>query len=85
MARELLWVTADGRQYKLQEMETTHLRNAIARIRRSVRTDQRGNIVGWRLHYLKALVEEIERRGLKDDTSLNPARLTNRFRNLDLN
>lgn len=81
----LLWTTADGRTIKIEDMETTHLRNAIARIRRSVRTDERGNIKGWRLHCLRQLTDEIKRRGLKDDTSLNPARLTNRFRNLDLN
>lgn len=84
----LIWITADNRELRLEDMETTHIRNAIARIRRSIRHDGRGgtNVVkGWRLRFLKPLVAELERRGAKDDKNLNPARLTNRFRNLDLN
>ncbi len=80
------WRTVDFRLISLQEMETSHLRNSIARIRRSItKNAATGKLSGWRLQFLKPLVEELESRGSKDDKSLNPARLSNRFRNLDLN
>jgi hypothetical protein len=79
------WKTYDGREMTLQEMETSHLRNSIAKIRRSIRTHPfNGKLIGWRLKYLKAMVAEIERRGKKDNGDLNPSRISNRFCNLDL-
>ncbi len=86
MARQpqaLIWRTADKRFLPLCEMETPHIRNSIARIRRSMRLARDGSTIGWRLAFLKPLLEELERRSLKDNPSLNPARLSNRFRNLD--
>lgn len=80
----LLWLCQDQRLLTLQQMETPHIRNSIAKIRRSCRTNDEGKLVGWRLRYLKPLVDELERRGRKDNPSLNPAGLSNRFRNLDL-
>jgi hypothetical protein len=80
------WRCNDGRELTLQEMETTHLRNSIAKIRRSIRVHKvTGAIAGWRLQFLKPMVAEIERRGRKDNTDLKPSRISNRFRNLDLN
>jgi hypothetical protein len=78
------WKTIDGREMELAEMETSHLRNSIARIRRSIRFSGTDKVIGWRVSFLKPMVEELERRGSKDNPSLNPARITNRFRNLDL-
>lgn len=80
---ELNWITSDGRALTIQEMSTTHLRNSIAKIRRSIRSEN-GVIKGRRIKFLKHMVEEIERRGRADKPDLNPARVTNRFRNLDL-
>jgi len=85
MKPRLIWTCADKRELFVDEMETSHIRNSIAKIRRSTRTDANGNLKGWRLSYLKPLVDELERRGAKDNASLNPAKLSNRFRNLDLN
>ena len=79
------WRTQDGRELTLQEMETSHLRNSIAKIRRSIRINKQGKAVGWRLDLLKHLVVELERRGRKDNGDLKPSRISNRFRNLDLN
>lgn len=79
------WRCFDGRELTLQEMETTHLRNSIAKIRRSIRINKQGKAVGWRLDLLKHLVAELERRGRKDNPDLKPSRISNRFRNLDLN
>jgi len=81
----LLWLCQDQRLLTLQQMETSHIRNSIAKIRRSIRQRADGNLVGWRVRFLKPLVAELERRGAKDNASLNPAKLSNRFRNLDLN
>ncbi len=83
MAQALIWRTADKRLLPLSEMETPHIRNSIARIRRSMRIARDGSPIGWRLAFLKPLIEELARRDLKDTPSLNPARLSNRFRNLD--
>lgn len=80
----MIWLTADKRALTLQEMETSHIRNSIAKIRRSIRTNKAGRLVGWRVDFLKPLVEELERRGRKDNSDLTPARISNRFRNLDL-
>jgi hypothetical protein len=80
------WQCADGRVITLQEMETSHLRNSIAKIRRSIRTNPVNNkLIGWRLSFLKPMIAEIERRGRKDNGDLKPSRISNRFRNLDLN
>lgn len=70
-----MWLTADGRRIPFTEMETSHLRNSIARIRRSK--------MKWRPAALPLLIAELERRGAKDNNDLTPARITNRFRNLD--
>lgn len=79
------WQTADGRLIKFEDMELSHIRNSIAKIRRSIRTDMNGKLKGWRVRMLKPLVAELERRGRKDNNTLHPAKLSNRFRNLDLN
>lgn len=81
----LTWICADKRTMTLDEMETSHIRNSIAKIRRAARINEEGKLVGWRIKFLKPLVEELECRGSKDSKSLNPSRLSNRFRNLDLN
>lgn len=81
----MLWITADKREMRLVDMETTHIRNSIAKIRRSIRVDAGGRLRGWRVQFLKPLVAELERRGSKDNGDLLPARISNRFRNLDLN
>ncbi len=78
------WITADKRIIDLKDMEVSHIRNAIAKIRRSIVITNDG-YKGWRVMFLKPLIEELNRRDLKDNKSLNPARLSNRFRNLDLN
>lgn len=78
------WVAKDGRQMTLQEMETSHIRNSLARIRRSIRPIGPGQVTGWRLQWIQPMVAELKRRELQDrPDELNPARLTNRFRNLD--
>lgn len=69
----MLWLCRDDRSMEPKDMETTHIRNSIARIRR----------LQWRGEWIPIFLAELERRELKDDPSLNPARLTNRFRNLD--
>ena len=79
------WRTQDGRELTLQEMETSHLRNSIAKIRRSIRINKQVKLFGWLLDLLTHLVVELERRGRKDNRDLKPSRISNRFRNLDLN
>lgn len=81
MTAEPLWITADKRVLRLSDMETSHIRNSIAKIRRSF---HKHGLAGWRLQFLKPLIQELERRGLADNKSLNPAQLSNRFRNLDI-
>lgn len=84
------WVTNDNRKLTLQQLETTHIRNSIARIRRSMKSlgkdpvDGKERFSGWRIEWLRPLLDELKRRELADRPDLNPARLTNRFRNLDL-
>ncbi len=80
----LMWPTQDGRLIAIDQMETSHIRNSIARIRRSMRIGNDGEIVGWRRHWLPLLLTELERRNSKDNPDLLPARISNRFRNLDL-
>jgi hypothetical protein len=78
------WTTKDGRQMSLQEMETTHIRNSLAKMRRSIRTIGPGIVTGWRLQWIGPMTAELKRRELLDrPAELNPALLTNRFRNLD--
>lgn len=78
------WIIADKRELSLEEMETTHIRNSIAKIRRSIRLTENGTVKGWRASWLRPLLDELKRRGIKDQRDLNPARITNRFRNLDI-
>lgn len=51
-----LWTTRDGRQVAISDMETRHLVNAIAKIKRSTSTPK------WRIKYLDRLEMELERR-----------------------
>lgn len=80
----LLWLCQDQRLLTLQQMETTHIQNSIAKIRRSIRQGADGTMKGWRLRFLKPLKDELIRRGSKPEVGLNPSKLTNRFRNLDI-
>lgn len=80
----MIWITADKRAIPITEMETTHIQNSIAKIRRSIRIDANGKPKGWRLNLLKPLRDELKRRGSNPDVGLNPSKLTNRFHNLDI-
>lgn len=83
MTKSMLWLCVDKRELRLQDMETSHIRNSIAGSWRSIRTKD-GITRGWRAKFLKPLLAEIARRGSKDNADLNPSRISNRFRNLDL-
>ena len=52
------WVTNDGRMMNVVDMNDGHIRNAVAKIKRS------GN---WRLHMLSRLEYELELRALGDN------------------
>jgi len=64
--RELIWVTADGREYLISDMETSHIERCIARI---VRKGGR-----WRAGYLPRLQLELQIRqmGLSSSRRLQP-------------
>jgi len=55
-----IWVTRDGRFLKISEMETSHVLNAIAKIRRSRS--------GWRIEYLDRLELELVIRSIGRET-----------------
>ena len=54
--KDMIWICKDGRRMRITEMETSHIRNAIAMIERSVK--------GWRRSYLERLRLELEIRNL---------------------
>jgi hypothetical protein len=51
--RTNIWICRDGRRMRIQEMETSHLLNSVAMIRRRN---------GWRWEYLDLLLKELKRR-----------------------
>lgn len=52
-----IWITADGRQLLVSQMETRHIHNCIAKIQRSKR--------GWRGEYLERLQLELNIRRIR--------------------
>jgi hypothetical protein len=48
------WLCKDGRIIAIEDMDTSHLTNCVAKIRRSSR--------GWRKQYLEPMVAELESR-----------------------
>jgi hypothetical protein len=53
---ELIWVTREGHKLLISQMETGHIENCIAKIRRSRR--------GWRREYLPRLELELQIRDM---------------------
>lgn len=53
-----IWITRDGRQLRISQMDTSHIMLCIAKIQRSRR--------GWRKEFLERLQLELEIRNLKD-------------------
>lgn len=53
-----IWITRDGREMKVSQMETRHIVNCINKIQRSSRR--------WRIEYLERLELELEIRNLAD-------------------
>ena len=53
---QLVWVTANGREMTISEMDTTHIKNSINKILAS------GGV--WRGEFLEPLERELERRNL---------------------
>jgi hypothetical protein len=51
-----VWTTKDGQQYNVSAMETSHIRNCVAKIERSK--------TGWRREWLERLLLELEIRAM---------------------
>jgi len=49
----LLWQCRDGRMLRLEEMETTHLRNAVAMMMLKP---------GWRAAFMEPMLKELKKR-----------------------
>jgi hypothetical protein len=58
--QDTVWVTKDGKHLLVSRMETSHIRNCIAKIERSRR--------GWRKQYLERLKLELEIRSMGERT-----------------
>lgn len=56
MNRNTVWVTQDGKQYRIKEMASSHIINSIRKIEREK---------PWREEYLKILQEELHVRNSK--------------------
>lgn len=57
---EMIWVTREGKSYRIYDMETRHINNCIRMIQRSI---ARGR--PWRVRYLARLELELEIRALR--------------------
>lgn len=58
---ELAWECKDGTVMAISEMTTSHIKNCINLIKKSVNNDK-----PWRLYYLEPLLEELKNRQLFD-------------------
>lgn len=56
---ELAWECKNGDVIAINDMTTSHIKNCIAMIKRSVANDK-----PWRLYYLEPLLEELKNRKL---------------------
>lgn len=52
--KSILWKTANGEEIKIEDMNTSHIKNCINKIKKS----------NWRVEYLEALENELKRRNL---------------------
>lgn len=52
-----VWVCGNGTLVLIEDMKTTHIKNCIAMIERSVKANR-----PWRIEYLKSLQKELEKR-----------------------